>query len=135
MSTMQILAVAVATLVAFMIGGLWYGALFNKAWLAEQGWSEDEERRAKANSKRLFATTLVCEAIVATVLVHVLSSLAHDPATTLMVALGTAVGFVIPTMVMNHGYAQRSLRLVLIDAGHWLAVFLAMGVVFIVLRV
>lgn len=130
-----ILPVAVATIVAFLVGGLWYGALFSKPWQAEQGWTEAEAQRAKAGSARLFAISLLCEAIVAAALVHVLRQIPHDRAITLMITLGTAVGFVIPAMVMNHGYAQRSLRLVLIDAGHWLAVFLAMGLVFIALHV
>jgi len=130
-----LLPVALATIVAFVIGGLWYGVLFSKPWQAEQGWTEAQKARAKAGSARLFATTLVCEAIITTVLAHMLGQIAHDPAITLMVVLGTGVGFVIPTLVVNYGYAQKSPRLTLIDAGHWLAVFLGIALVFLALHV
>ncbi len=114
---------------------MWYGALFDKPWRAEQHWTEAEARRAKANSPRMFAISLVCEAIIATALVHVLGRIPHSPVITVMIVMGSAIGLVMPTMVMNHGYAQRSLKLVLIDAGHWLAVFFAMAAVFVALGV
>ena len=129
-----ILAIGLATSVAFVIGGIWYGALFRQAWQAEQNWTDADAAQARARSARLFATTLVCEAIITTVLAHVLGRIPHDPAITLMVVLGTAVGFVIPALAVNYGYAQNSLKLLLIDAGHWLAVFLGIAVVFIALR-
>lgn len=135
MAAFPLVAVAVATLATFMAGGLWYGPLFGKAWQARQNWSEADKARAKAGMGQLFATTLVCEAVVASVLVHVLGQIPHDPAITLMVTLGTAVGFVIPALAVNYGYAQKQAMVLAIDAGHWLLVFLTMGLIFVAFRV
>jgi hypothetical protein len=129
----QLSAVAIATFVAFMAGGLWYGPLFGKAWQAEQAMTDAQW--ARASKPALFAIAIVCEAVVALVLAHVLGHVPHDAGTTMMLALGCAVGIVAPAIVMNYSFALKSVKLMAIDAGHWFVVLLAIGVVFVVLRV
>jgi hypothetical protein len=43
-------------------------------------------------------------------------------------------GFVLTTMLVNNSFERRDRRLILIDAGHWLLVFLLMGAVLGALR-
>lgn len=129
---MHLLSIPIATIAAFMAGGLWYGPLFGKAWQAEQGFTEAD--KARSSMVTLFATTLVCEAIVALFVSFLLHHFPHDPNVTIMVAISIAVGFVIPTMLVNHSYGLKSVKLMAIDAGHWLVVFVVIGVVFAVLR-
>ncbi len=38
-------------------------------------------------------------------------------------------GFVLTTLAVNNTFGMRSPKLILIDAGHWLAVMVLMGVV------
>ena len=54
----------------------------------------------------------------------------HDAQGKIMAALATAALFVIPSMVVNHSYALKSAKLMAIDAGHWLLVFVVMGLAF-----
>src|SRR5687768_6973121 len=35
------LAIAASVVASFLIGGLWYGPLFGKAWMREHGWPAD----------------------------------------------------------------------------------------------
>ena len=127
MTPAALLPIAVATIAAFMAGGLWYGPLFGKVWQAEQRLTGAD--KARASMVRLFAATLVCEAIMATGL-RAMPLVGHDVRFTMAVALGMAVLFVIPAMVVNHSYGLKSARLMAIDAGHWLLVFAVMGLVF-----
>jgi len=41
-------AVLVAGAAAFMLGGLWYSALFGKLWIRMQGWSDEKVAQMKA---------------------------------------------------------------------------------------
>src|SRR5262245_52616949 len=41
-------AVAVAGVAAFLIGGMWYSALFGKLWIRLQGWSDEKVAEMKA---------------------------------------------------------------------------------------
>jgi Protein of unknown function (DUF1761) len=44
-------------------------------------------------------------------------------------ALFVWAGFVVTTMLVNNGFPGRRYMLTLIDAGHWLAVIVVMGIV------
>ena len=127
----SLLSVLAATLAAFMVGGLWYGPLFGKIWQAEMGF--DDACKPGSGMVRVFAITLVCEAVSAFFLGHLLGHVAHSMRTAMMISSGMALGFVIPAMVINASYAQKSLKLILIDTGHWLAVFTVMGAVLVAL--
>ena len=44
MANANLLAILVAAATGFLIGGLWYGPLFGKAWMAEHGFTEEQLR-------------------------------------------------------------------------------------------
>src|ERR1700689_2828337 len=58
------LAVAVAAVVGFPLGALWYGLLFGSAWMAATGITK--ERARQANMVKIYGTTLVLNLIIAT---------------------------------------------------------------------
>lgn len=125
------LAIAVAGLAAFMVGGVWYSLLFGKAWMAARGVTKEQIESAGGNPGVMFGVTFLLDLVMAFVLDHVLGTYG-DPTlrTTMIVSGGIALGFVIPAMAVNYLYLQNSMKHFLIDAGHWLAVFLVMGGVF-----
>ena len=55
------LATLVATLLAFALGALWYGPLFGKAWMAEQGFVEEDLMR-DFNPAKTYGTTALLTA-------------------------------------------------------------------------
>ena len=44
MANANLLAILAAAATGFLIGGLWYGPLFGKAWMAEHGFTEAQLR-------------------------------------------------------------------------------------------
>ncbi|CAN5413367.1 DUF1761 domain-containing protein [soil metagenome] len=125
------LAVLAAGVAGFLVGGIWYSALFGKVWMAARGVTAESMQGAKANVGLLFAMTFVLDVVMAFFIDHVLGTYTPKPdfSLTLMIAGGLALGFVIPAMIVNYLYQQASRNLMLIDAGHWLFAFLAMGAV------
>ena len=126
------LAVIVAGVAAFMVGGLWYSVLFGKMWMEARGVTREEiQAKGGGNVGPMFAITFALDLVIAFVLDHTLGTYGNpDLSLTLMIAGGIAAGFIIPAVAVNYLYQQATLRHFLIDAGHWLAALLAMGLVF-----
>ncbi|MBA2685124.1 MAG: DUF1761 domain-containing protein [Gemmatimonadaceae bacterium] len=85
MSTLNVWAVLVAAVVAYVLGGLWYSpAVFGKIWKKANGFGADEPPKAGgAGMLAAFVMTLVMSANLAMFL--------NDPKTTL--AWGATAGF------------------------------------------
>ena len=123
------LAVLVASVAGFLVGGLWYGPLFGKAWQAARGLS-DEALKSGANMPLIFGLTFLLNVVSAFVLDHTLGTYGKpDMSLSLMIAGGIALGFVIPAMGVNYLFSRMSLRLFLIDAGYWLVIYCLMGAI------
>jgi hypothetical protein len=54
---MNFLAILVAALSTLVVGFIWYGPLFGKAWMAETGFTEEELK--KGNMLKIFGLTIV----------------------------------------------------------------------------
>lgn len=123
------LGVLVASVAGFLVGGLWYGPLFGKAWQAARGLS-DEALKSGANMPLIFGLTFLLNVVSAFVLDHTFGTYGEpDMALSLMIAGGIALGFVIPAMGVNYLFSRMSLKLFLIDAGYWLVIYCLMGAV------
>lgn len=129
------LAVLAAAVAGFAVGAVWYSMLFGEAWMKARGVTREQARAAGGNPAVLFGLTFVLDLLMAFVLDHVLGTYG-DPSlgVAAMVAGGAALGFVIPAMAVNYLFQQATPKHFLIDAGHWLAAFIAMGVVLNLLR-
>src|SRR3984893_681320 len=98
------LAVFVAAIVMFVLGGLWYSpVLFVKRWVALQGKTEEQMRAeaASANMPLMYTSAFVCALITAIVMAHIML---HMAARITMSAVHGAffgfmawLGFVAPT--------------------------------------
>jgi len=122
------LAVIVAGVAGFMVGGVWYSALFGKLWMAARGVTQESMKGG--NVKLLFGATFLLDLWMAFVLDHVFGTHgAPGLSGALLIAGGLALGFVIPAMIVNYLYHQAKRNLFLIDGGHWFVVFLVMGLV------
>ncbi|GAB3755559.1 DUF1761 domain-containing protein [Lysobacter olei] len=119
------LAILAATASSFVLGGLWYGPLFKKAWCREAGIDPDA---APAHPARIFATAIVCALLSATVFATML------PANATAVD-GFGVGFVVGVFFVamsfgiNYAFSQRSLKLWMIDGGYHIVQFVLIGVI------
>ena len=119
------LAVLVAALSAFVLGGLWYGPLFKHAWCREAGIDPDA---APKHPGRVFGAAFVASFIAAAAFAWIIG-----PAPGLRMAvisgLVAGLGIVAMSFGINYAFAQRSVRLWLIDGGYHTLQFSLYGLV------
>jgi hypothetical protein len=126
------LAILVAAVSGFLVGGLWYGPIFGKAWQAARGLSDDAMKNA--NMPMIFGLTFLLNLFSAFILDHTLSTYgAPGLNLSVMISSGVALGFIVPAIGVNYLFSRQSLRLFMIDAGYWLVIYSVMGVVFALL--
>lgn len=77
LASVNYLAVLVAALATFMIGGAWYTALFGKLWQRLNGFSEEKMRamQAKTPPPVFFGTLFACYLLVALVVALLVGAL------------------------------------------------------------
>lgn len=123
------IAVVVAALSGFMVGGIWYGPIMGKRWMGAVGITEEEIQQGSAT--KLYVTAFVLSLIASWTLAHTFATYAVDLSFSVKVltSLGVALGFLIPAIGTNYLFSQRSKELFMIDAMYWLLFYLAMGVV------
>jgi hypothetical protein len=120
------LAVLAASLVGFVIGGLWYGPLFGKTWMKIVGLTEEDA--AGFNMVKIYSWCFVLQLIMATNLAMFLG-----PESTLVTGslYGFAAGFgwVALAFAINGMFEQKPLKFMLINGGYWTVVFTFMGLI------
>ena len=129
---MNWLAVVVATLAFFAVGAIWYTVLFGKVWLREVGIPE-EQLKSGANMPLIFGTCFALEFIVCLTVGHMFDFLEPSDRAKMMIAVGLALGVMAPAIGINYLYQRKSLKLFLIDAGHFIVGMAAVGAVFVLL--
>jgi hypothetical protein len=119
---------AIASLIAAtIIGTLWYGPLFGKAWMAEIGKTADQLKPAQVPA---MVSAFVANFVAAIVLSVALARFGADSvASALGVALLLWIAFTGGQMFMSDRFHLRTVKLSLINAGNTLLTFLAMAVV------
>ncbi|MDZ7266362.1 MAG: DUF1761 domain-containing protein [candidate division KSB1 bacterium] len=123
-------AVLVAALVYFVLGGLWYSPLmFARPWMALVGISE-EQIRQKGGAGKAYAVAVLCSLIIAFVLAILVNQ--QTPAnlfTGAQTGLMTGVGLVAMTAFTTSTFEARPLKLFLIDAGYNVVGFILAGAI------
>lgn len=118
-------AVAVATLLGFGLGGLWYSPLlFAKAWMHEAGISEEQTRQAPMG--KVFGLTIVATLVMALNLAAFIgpkASLGFG----LFAGFATGLGWVAMSLGVIYLFEQRSLKLWLINSGYQVLCYTLMG--------
>ena len=110
------LAVVVAGLAFFILGAIWYSALFGKAWarFADIDWENPG-----GNMPAIFGSTLVLEILAAAVLASLVNLTGHEGwQVGLHLGLMIGIGIVFPVIAINNLYQRKPLGLIAIDARH-----------------
>jgi Protein of unknown function (DUF1761) len=119
-------AVLVSALAGFVIGGLWYGPLFQKPWMQLSGMTK--EKGAQASMPLTFGGAYVLNAIGATGIALLLGDHGgwaaglHTGAFAGFFFMATGLGVI-------YLFEQRPLRLWLINAAYQVVNFAAMGAI------
>ena len=125
MPALNWLAIIAAAVSAFMLGGLWYGPLFKHAWCREAGMDPNAAPRHPA---RVFGIAFLAALIAAFAFAWFLGP---QPAWHHALHAGFMVGlaFVAMSFAINYAFAQRSLKLWLIDGGYHTLQFALYGLI------
>jgi Protein of unknown function (DUF1761) len=119
-------AILVAALTGFALGGIWYGPLFGKAWMRESGVSIDKTR--SAHMPKIYGAVLLLNLIAAGSLAMFIG-----PSGTwsfgLFAGFMTGLTFVATALGVIYLFESRSLRLWLINAGYQIVFFSLMGII------
>lgn len=120
------MAVFAATIVAFLIGGAFYGAV-GKRWMRA---ARIDPATPMKMTPVLIATTLVMEFVMSLLTAGTFFHL-NLPEQSLRAGLIAGfllwLGFILPTMTINHRYQDYGWDLTFIDGLHWLLVMLGIG--------
>lgn len=109
------LAVVAAAVSAFVLGGLWYGPLFGKAWMQASGATPEDMQ--KGHGATVFVVSFVWALLGAWFFAMFLG-----PAPAL--AFATAVGFgtgliwIAGSFAINYQFEQKPTRLLLVNGGY-----------------
>ena len=131
MGDVNLLAVFLGAAAFFVVGAVWYGVLFGKAWQRAAGLTDAQLQGG--NMALIFALTFAFELLIALMLGHSIARSSGQPHIIMMMALGFGAAIMVPAIGINYLYQRRSGMLFAIDAGHFILGMAAMGGVFVAL--
>jgi hypothetical protein len=126
-SEINILAVLVAGVATFVLGGFWYGPLFGRVWRTAEGQSETMAKKG-GHPALVYGVSFVLMLIAAALLASALGP-APDLKTAIGAGLLIGVGWVTTSFGVNYLFAGRRLNLFLVDAGYNIVLFPLMGLI------
>ncbi len=122
------LAIILAALCGFLVGGIWYGPVMGKRWMGAVGLSEEQIKQG--NMPVIYGGAFAFSLVASTMLAHMFFRLGGPPLhIVMMISTGIALGFIIPAIGTNYLFSQKGKALFFIDAGYWLLFYAAMGLV------
>src|SRR3989338_8719118 len=120
-------AVIVSTISAFVLGGIWYAPrVFGNTWLRESGVDISHK---KSHSVMVFSSAFVLALIAAIAFAYLIGARA-SLGYAISVGLIVGIGWIATSFGVNYLFAQRSLKLFLIDAGYHAVQVLLYGIIF-----
>lgn len=125
MPPVNFLAVIAAALSSFLLGGVWYSALFQKVWMREVNAGAEPKG---GNMPMIFGLSFVLSLIASFVFAMFLGPEA-DWKFGAAVGFAAGAGWVATSFGTNYLFARRSLRLWLIDGGYVTVQFTLIGLI------
>lgn len=127
---LNIIAVLAAGIVFWIIGSIWYTAIFGTTWQALQGWTPAEVEAATAAMPVTIGLGAVVDIITAGFLGFILRKVgATGMVDAIKWALILCFGFVVMTLFYQPLYAKAPMQLFYIDAAYQVISFAAMAAV------
>ncbi len=125
-SEINFLAVLVAAVASFLLGGVWYAALFGTQWAKAHRYTEEQAKELGKTPAKTFSIIFVTQLIVALGVAVFAANLGADTALK-GVALGAAlwVGVAGPINLMDNAAHNKPIAAFVIDGSHQL-IYLAL---------
>jgi hypothetical protein len=125
------LAILVAAVVAFLIGGLWYSPLlFAKQWMAAHAHTPEDVAKLKGEAPKAYGISFVAFLIMAAILQMLLNHLdAHTWTKGALWGAHLWLGFAFTIGLMANVYSGTKFGVFLIDTGYQLVYLVVMGAI------
>lgn len=124
------LAVLVAAIAVFMLGALWYGPLFGKAWLAAQTVTEEELKATGESMAKVMGLNFAGYVVMAlTMGLFVWHLNPPGLAEGLWLGAVAGIGFALPHTLSSVLYSTNRMGLFWVNGGYQLVSFLLMGAI------
>ncbi|MEZ6211586.1 MAG: DUF1761 domain-containing protein [Phycisphaerales bacterium] len=125
------LAVPVAAVAAFVIGGVVYGAIFGKKWVTLHGYdNEAATARMRQSQGKAFALMFAADLLMAAVIAVILTALSD---VTWMTGAGVGLlmwaGAALPDQIMQNAAHRKPVAAFAIDTVHALLYLVASGAI------
>ena len=120
-------AIIAAALSTFLIGGIWYSpALFGKAWMRENGFTEESMK--SANMIRIFGLSFFL-GLIAAVNLAMFMGPENKPLMGALWGFLAGFGWVATFVGMHYLFERKSFKLFLINAGYSILSLTVMGII------
>lgn len=124
------LAVLVCGIISMVVGSMWYGPLFGKAWMKETGMTDEDVK--DFNPVKMYGIAFISHLVIALVMAYVIDLIgAEGVIGGIRVALTAWVGFVAATMLINNLFQGKSTKLYIIDSSYHLVNMLIFGIIIV----
>lgn len=118
------LSVIVASISSFLVGGIWYGPLFGKAWMVAFGFTEAFLR--KRSMSKVFGLSLLL-AFVAALNLELFIGVDANMSYGLVAGFLAGFGWVATLLGILYLFENRSFKAFLINAGYCIVALTLMG--------
>jgi hypothetical protein len=123
------LAIIVATILYFMLGGVWF-TVFKQAWLLGVGRTAEELQAANISPAITYGSAIITTAILAVFLSWLIQATGpQTPIRGITVAVATWFGVVFTTWGTEYAFEARSLQIFILNTGYCLTGMIIMGAV------
>lgn len=126
---MTLIIAIVAGIINFMIGGLWYGLLFQKPWIDAMG-INPENIGKNGDGKKEMLMTVIVEVIISIVTILFLSAInAATPLNAIIIGIITVL-----SGLKNYFFEQRPVKLILINESYKIVAFVVIGLALLLIK-
>jgi len=130
LGSVNYLAVLAAALASFLVGGVWYGGIFAKAWVRLHGYGEEDTARFAKSQARTFGLFAVGDLVTALVFALLMQGLAEPGLTSALCLAGLLWLGISATNALMHAAAHhRPVTAYAIDVFYHLFSLLAIALV------
>jgi len=126
---MEYVEILIAAVAAFLLGFLWYTALFGKIWQTESGITDEQ---ANSGIAVTHGTAFVMMLLIGSTINMIINM--HEPQEQTLVhgafhGVLMAAFVAIPILIIHYMYQKKSFKLILIDGAYTAAFFAVIGAV------
>jgi hypothetical protein len=125
-------AVIVSTLAILFLGGLWYQALFGKAWIAFMGFTDAQmaEMKAKMKPPTFFGTMIVCYFVLSVAFALIIHAIGiHSAAAGATLGAVIGIGFAATIGMTDHISSNRHVGVYYINTMYQLLFLMSSGAI------